>query len=525
MSLIKCKSRALVAMIFCIFIGYMFVVNISLIKSPVMKFIQRKIDFKLTTKEIATNYASKKLKYRYFFINVNGFFARMSGRRLYNNVLLLKSKMLTHAKIEKNSQIGKTIEKTIELANFTKELNIPFVYIAAPYKVSTLKDNIPEGIVNYANENTDVFLKGLTDAGIDTLDLRPLLSSTSDQVKKYFYSTDHHWNPDGAFVAFQTIIDKIETIQFENRKLNKNYTRINQWKRLEKKDWFLGAHGKRVGTKFAGTDSLIYYIPKFSTRMSLAVPHHNQIFKGDFVTANIRKTYIEKKDYFYYNAYCVYIGGDYPLVSHRNINAPNKMKVLVIKDSYVLPLQAFMSTVFSEIDVIDPRFYKASTIAEYITWTKPDIVLMVRYAGSTGSNDFHYNNFITKVIHSYREDEVLLKDYDVQMSASKATHRNNKLPISLRAGKTYSISFNNVIVAQGKTDGVSILLYDSKSKKAVNHKIFDVEFCKKNHEDAKWTFNVPEEDSDFSLLVYAGVLGKTTNVGVEYRGIKVSSLN
>lgn len=524
MSLTSCKSRAVVAVTFCFLIAYMSFINKNLIKKPLMDFVQGKKDFRQTTKTIATNYVSKQLKYRNKFINLNGLIARRTGRRMYNEVLLLKSNTLSHAKIEKANDFGKHLEKTVEFANFTKKLKIPFIYVASPFKVSTSKDNMPLGAEIFANENTDIFLKGLSEAGIDTLDLRPLLSSNSEQVNKYFYRTDHHWNPDGAFVAFQNVMVKIEMIKFENGVFDKKFTNVKFWKRNENKEWFLGSRGKRVGTLFAGTDSLIWYTPRFSSKMSLVVPHHKQIFKGDFVAANIRKQYIQKRDYFNYNAYCVYIGGDYPIVHHRNITAPNKMKVLVLKDSFVLPLQAFMSTEFSELDVIDPRYYKASTIAEYILWTKPDLVLLVRNAGTTGY-DFGFNNFITDKMKQYLKKEVLLKDYDVSLTSSKINHKCEKIPVILQAGKTYQISFKDAIITQGKTDGVSILLYDYNKQKIINHEIFDVEFSNLSNKDSRWTFKVPKENSNYALLVYAGVVGKTKEVGVAYKGIEVSLLS
>ena len=74
---------------------------------------------------------------------------------------------------------------------------------------------------------------------------------------------------------------------------------------------------------------------------------------------------------------------------------------------------------------------------------------MVKNAGSTG-DDFGYKNFITKDIHSYRKNDVVLKDYDVKLAASKKNYRFDKLPVTLQSGKTYSISFKDIITTQGR---------------------------------------------------------------------------
>ncbi len=68
----------------------------------------------------------------------------------------------------------------------------------------------------------------------------------------------------------------------------------------------------------------------------------------------------------------------------------------------------------------------------------------------------------------------------------------------------------------------SVVLYDFKKKRVINQDIFDVEFCNKNHDNIKWTFKAPEEKSEYALLVYAGISGKTRSTGVDYSGINVS---
>ena len=43
------------------------------------------------------------------------------------------------------------------------------------------------------------------------------------------------------------------------------------------------------------------------------------------------------------------------MVNHRNLSAHVKARILLLKDSYGLPIQAFLSTLFSEVDVLDLR--------------------------------------------------------------------------------------------------------------------------------------------------------------------------
>lgn len=525
------KVRTAVAVIFLFFIGAMSLANKDILKNPVNIFVHGKISFRKTTKVIASGFVSNRLKFKNSFINLNGLFARVCGKRKCNDVLLLKDNILTFdddkTDWEKEWKTELALKKTIELAKFADNLNIPFVYIVTPYKVSASQDNVPEGINNPINKITDDFLKELSAADISSLDLRPHFSATSEHVRKYFYRTDHHWKPDAAFLAFQDIMSAIEKIDLkkERKRIKSHYSSPDLWKRYEKKEWTLGSHGKRVGIYYAGVDPLIYYIPRFATKMSTIMPYESMIYKGDYTVANIRKKYIQNNDYFNYHPGSVCIGDNYPLVHHYNLNAPNKVKLLIIRDSFALPLEAFMSTEFSEIDSLDSRFYKASTIAEYIQWTKPDLVLLIRYTRSTGDPFFKFNNYINNNLDSYHNKKDVLKEYNASMSASKNNNNYAIIPVSLQSGKTYSVSFKDINITQGKTEGISIVLFDFKKKMRIGQEIFDVEFCNRNNKDIKWTFKVPEVKTEYSLLVYAGVCGKTKNVGVDYRGINVSLLN
>lgn len=529
MSLTIQKVRTAVSVIFLIFIGAMSFANKDILKDPVNNYINKKASFRKTTKVIASGFVSNQLKYKNSFINLNGLFARVCGKRKCNDVLLLADNTLTFdddkTDWDKEWKTELAVKKTIELAEFSKQLDIPLVYIVTPYKVSTSQDNVPKGISNPINKITDEFLNELSAAGIPSLDLRPRFSATSEQIRESFYRTDHHWSPDAAFLAFRDIMSEVEKIDLKKGRIKSNYSGIELWKRYEKKEWTLGSHGKRVGVYFAGVDPLIYYMPRFSTKMSAIMPHERIMYKGDYTVANIREKYIENSDYFNFFPGSVCIDDNYPLVHHYNYNAPNKVKLLILRDSFGLPLEAFMSTEFSEIDTLDSRFYKASTIAEYILWTRPDMVLLIRYTRSTGDPFFKFNNYINNGMHTRLDKKAVLKEYNVSLVASKSNNKYAKIPVSLQEGKTYSVSLKDIKITRGKTDGVSIVLYDFKNKMVINQDIFDVEFCNKNQGDIKWTFKVPEEKSEYALLVYAGISGKTNNTGVDYSGINVSLLN
>ena len=186
-----------------------------------------------------------------------------------------------------------------------------------------------------------------------------------------------------------------------------------------------------------------------------------------------------------------------------------------------LPRQSYLSTEFATVDVIDPRHYTDSSIAEYCLWTKPDLVITVLNPSSLAES--RHFDFGTADPQAFREREILSEER-ITLEASDSDWHFYRLPFAPEPGKTYRFSFGSVSVTEGDTVGVSVLLFDFRSSGIIRHQIFDVGF---SSQGGDWTFRVPvdgPEDADYGLLVYAGVHGSTGGNGLEYGDVRVSVL-
>jgi len=514
----RLRGKPVLAVCFLTFLFLFSLCNIALPKEAVGKLLRRESTFAEFTDAVHEEYVSDRLKVKHFFINLNGLFARVSGRRVYNNVVLLKNGMLARKEwpIELND-MGKGLT---ELSRFVEECGGQFLYVQAPGKIDKEKKLLPEGVDSYWNETANELLEELRDNQVKTLDLQPYLSETPEQLKKYFFATDHHWNYTGAFVGFQKVTEELSQL-FPERNIDLTYTQWDQWESHTIEDHFLGSTGKRVGVFFGGVDDLTYYTPKFETEMSCAVPKYRDLFKGDFTAANMRQEFLDKRDYFGMNAYCAYIGGDYPLVQHRNANAPSDLKILVIKDSFVLPVQSYLSTVFQEIDVIDPRYYTESTLAEYIGWTKPDLVMMLINPTQFGSEKY-YDVGLEDFLQSMEEKEepqVVLDEQKIALAPKDGSY--NFVGRALEYGKEYTLTFDGVDFTAGGTDGVTTALYNATTKKLLATKVYDIAYCQEKG-GFQWVFRTPESGSDvLQLLFYAGTHDHNRNNGVVYQNVEL----
>ena len=524
----KSRARQITVICLCALIGVMFFGNVAGIVPHIRPFLAGETPFAAMTEAMAGYYKSDELWKKNDFVNLFGLFMRSSGKKDINRTIVMNNGMLTNV-VSKFQGVVKKTDHYTELPKFSEYLanmGSRFIYVAAPCKVDLEGKLLPKGLDNLPNMQTSSLLDELDRASVETLDLRPQMAADVAHIEKYFYSTDHHWTPDGALEAYRIIMERLAE---DDPSINASLADPGLWERHFKDDWVLGSHGKRVGVYCAGVDPLIWYTPRFDTSMTCIIPHHKEIFKGDFTKAYIRDKYIERRDLFGYDSNCVYMGGTYPYAKHLNPKAPNDMKLLIIQDSFSLPLQAFLATAFTQVEVIDPRYYKLSGIAEYCMWSKPDIVMMVLNAIGTSTKEYAKLG-VDGAPEPHPEGmraEVLLSDYHVVLPVSDKKYQYEELPVKIEAGTTYRFSFEELsAVGDGALDGVSVVVYDKAHKSVVRQQIFDVDNSVAVG-DQQWTFRIdPDEvkNANYKLLVYAGVQGKTKGKGVTYSGISLSKL-
>lgn len=349
------------------------VINIDLLWNPLNRLTNEQIDFSQFVSEVKGAYVAD-FTGKEHFINVNGLFARMTGRHVYNEVAALKNGMLDYETIKRTdtSSLADAIDRFQDKLN---KNHISFLYVQVPCKADMKNTLVRDGIENHGNENADRLLEDLKQNRVEVLDLRSHVAEDKEKIEKYFYKTDHHWNTQGAMVATDVLLQYLSNT-FPKLSIDPKLADPTNWEKHVYKKWFLGSHGKRVGVCYGGIDDIEIYMPRFKTDMSLSIPKHGKQFHGDFESVLIRKDLLDTPDYFNENPYYAYVGGDYPLVHHENHITKNQLKVLLIKDSFSLPLQSFLSTAVKELDVLDPRYYRDTTVYEYVMKSRPDIVIL-----------------------------------------------------------------------------------------------------------------------------------------------------
>ncbi|MBQ3123711.1 MAG: hypothetical protein IJC14_06085 [Firmicutes bacterium] len=281
---------------------------------------------------------------------------------------------------------------TYDLVNALRQDDIPFLYIQLPFKIPGEeyggKEQLPENIKDNSNINADNYVWGLDVAGVDTYDLRDDFWNSGMTQNELFFDTDHHWTIEGAFMTTGLIADFLN----ENYDIGipeDLYTEENfNFDTYE--DYFLGSMGRRVGKIYGGIDDFTLITPKFDTDIRL-----EQIegmgyaeFEGTFEEAVLEMEYITDPD-IKTNRYAVY-HGDYQELRFTNNLAENDSKILIIKDSFGIPVYSFLSLGVHEVRAIDMRLFEKN-VAQYAAEYDPDLVIVMYNADSFVYPMFDFN--------------------------------------------------------------------------------------------------------------------------------------
>ena len=164
--------RTVTAVCFCVFVLLMSIINLKLAGRPAVSFLTGELSFKEMTQEIADNYVSAKLWMRSDFINFNGLFARVSGRRAFNQTIRMENDMLNYGYSTFSDPPDETLEINLSdsigsFADYMETLDIPFYFVLAPVKEDLEGELLPDAFQNYQNQTGDHLLELLSEKEID----------------------------------------------------------------------------------------------------------------------------------------------------------------------------------------------------------------------------------------------------------------------------------------------------------------------------------------------------------------------
>ncbi len=349
----------------------------------------QKINYKIlhavnTRKSKIESYATEKmLGYMYFIEAARKYDALINWNITpvseYNNIIELSDGYFSGL-VEKRD-VTHSAQNTIELADFCNKNNIKFLYVSAPAKMCRYEDSDISGKLDFVNQNADEFFKILKSANVDYLDLRENLHNENMAHHAAFFKTDHHWRPETGLWAARHILELIRDkykYDVEPSLLNpENFETVTYPK------WFLGSQGKKMTLSRAEPEDFNLLYPKYPVSI-----RHEDIPSRIDVTGDFNIMYgmnlFKERDYYASSTYNAYPGGI--MSSYYNNLANNKIKILLLKDSFGQVVIPFLLLGIAQLDVLDLREFTGS-VQTYVQKNKPDLVITLYTIGMIGSKN------------------------------------------------------------------------------------------------------------------------------------------
>lgn len=299
------------------------------------------------------------------FINLHGVFAYFVGKKNVKDIFNVGDGYLIRPY---TADYLKSEVDTVALVEFNAKYNYLFFQNIINYN----GDNYyPNGDAYDLYRVAQERIKILKGKNIDVLDLNEQADNEHISKRSMFFKTDHHWTSEAAFWGYQKLVAKLN--QDYGCNIDDFYTDINNFNIDTYEKWMLGSAGKRVGHVYAGLDDMSVIYPKFETNMTFSVPSKSIYKKGKYQDTVLEKTRLFPKNYYSQEPYSVYIGANYEYVHINNTDAPENKSILIVQDSFLLPVDAFLSTCFKDVHIV---YFNNNNVSNYIEKINPDIIVI-----------------------------------------------------------------------------------------------------------------------------------------------------
>lgn len=241
-------------------------------------------------------------------------------------------------------------------ADFKDKTGIDTTVMIVPSTGYIMDDKLPLVHKNYNDDRYYNRIESFCQKnGLGFVDLRDTFNSHKNSTQIY-YKTDHHWTTVGAYLAYQSLCEKwgIEV------KEKNGYI-------VEKTPDFYGTTYNTSGFWLNESDTIEVWKNRDNhSTCEITSNGKTTAYKSMFFPKQLEGA----------DKYTVFLNGNNPVTTVKNPDNKGKEKLLVIKDSFSHCLAPFLSEKFSQITLVDMRYYKKSVSEEIVKKDKFDKVLI-----------------------------------------------------------------------------------------------------------------------------------------------------
>ncbi|MGG4107463.1 DHHW family protein [Paenibacillus lautus] len=279
-------------------------------------------------------YVSDQFVFRDFWIGTKTDTDRMMGKKENNGIYIGKDGYLIQNFIPPAEEDWKgKVDAIHAFDQATPGLN-KYVMLA-PTAAAVYKDKLPKYTIIGDQEAYLQKVKQWLHPNLRFIDVFPSLYAERDQP--IYYKTDHHWTTKGAYIAYLELCRQMGLTPQKEAEFN-----IQQVT-----DEFYGSLYSKSGFRHIQPDRLQLYLPKDQEKYTVTYVDEEKTTDSLYAMEQL-----QRKD-----KYAVFLNGNHARIHIKTAN-PSGRKLLVVKDSYANSLIPFLLKHYSEIHVVDLRYYE-----------------------------------------------------------------------------------------------------------------------------------------------------------------------
>ena len=334
----KTYSRFLTAF-FCVFLGGLLVWHVLLPDREKSETENRTLaqapEFSWTalvdgsyTKKVETYFADQ-FPLRDGWTGLKARAEQLIGKSEFNGVYLCGDTLISKVERPDEALVEKNLSYVDRLSGKT---DIPVYLGLIPSAAEIWKGKLPAGADSW--DQTALLAQS-------AVDFQSTLSAHADE--SIFYRTDHHWTTLGAFYGANALLEV----------LGKEPLKEDNFTVEMASDSFHGTLYSQSGIHWLEPDTMEFWVEDAGLNVTSwrnGTPEPGSLYD---------RSYLEKKD-----KYSAFLGGNQPLCVIKNDNVTDGSKLLLVRDSYSDALAPFLAQRFSEVHLLDLRYYRASA-AQY----------------------------------------------------------------------------------------------------------------------------------------------------------------
>lgn len=313
------------------------------------------------------DYVADQFPLRDAWIGMETTIQRLAGNTVSNNIYLASDGYLIQGfDYPSDDKYNEILESFTAIASDNSGLNLYAMIV--PTAVTVLDYRLPANSRELAG-NESAFIarlnNDLKNSGVKTIDVEETLRRLDSAGTQIYYRTDHHWTTDAAFEAYKVFVvaadlNKTEDGAGTGTLVQPDSTEVIAcgvtYMRLLASDSFQGTLTASSGFRTGETDCIYVYLPKepedaVQGEPSVGTYNVINVDTGLKNASMYDLSFLETRD-----KYAMFLGGNHGELKIQTA-AFSGGNILVIKDSYANCFIPFLAANYSNIIVVDPRYY------------------------------------------------------------------------------------------------------------------------------------------------------------------------